>query len=110
MLLPALSRARISFVRLKGIKAVLTAQVALEIYRNKERNYPQRLDQLKGILDEIPVDPFTNEPLKYRRTEEGYVVYSVSDNLVDDGGEGSLATQTKDIVGRFPLPEPEPLK
>lgn len=110
LLLPALSRARVSFVRTKAIKAILTAQVALEIYRNTENTYPRKLDQLKGILSKIPIDPFTNEPLKYKRTENGYIVYSVNDNLVDDGGEGDLAGRKNDIVGRYPLPEPEPFK
>lgn len=110
MLLPALSRARVSFVGAKAIKAVLTAQVALQIYWNKNRRYPQKLDQLKGILDEIPKDPFINEALKYKPTENGYVVYSVNDNLVDDGGEGDLAGRGKDIVGRYPLPQPKPFK
>jgi len=110
LLLPALSRARVSFVRMKATKAVLTAEVALEIYRNEKREYPRNLDQLKGILDKIPADPFTNEPLKYRRTERGYVVYSVNADFEDDGGQGRLTTQDKDIVGRYPLPEPKPFE
>ncbi len=108
MLLPALSHARLSFVRMKATKAILATQVGLEIYRNKNRRYPQTLGQLKGILDEIPIDPFTNEPLKYRRTKDGYVVYSVNDNLVDDGGD--IRAGGEDIGSRFPLPEPEPFK
>lgn len=110
LLLPAISRTRLSFVRAKAIKAVLTAEVALEIYRNEKHSYPEKLAQLKGILDEIPIDPFTNEPLKYRPTKDGYVVYSVAYNLVDDGGEGDLASQGKDVVGRYPLPEPKPFR
>lgn len=108
MLLPALSRARISFVRSRAVKAILTAEVALEIYRVQNRSYPKSLDQLKGILDEVPIDPFSGEALKYKPTEDGYVVYSVGENLVDDGGEGELTrTDAKDIVGRCPLPEPK---
>jgi hypothetical protein len=110
MLLPALDRARISFVRNKATTAILTAQVALEMYRNKEGEYPQKLDQLKGILGEIPVDPFTNEPLKYRRTEEGYVVYSVGEDLRDDGGKRGVTRYEPDIVGRYPLPPPKPFE
>jgi len=110
MLAPALSHARVSFVRLKAMKAILTAEIALQIYRNENNSYPRNLEQLKGILSKTPIDPFTNEPLKYRRTENGYVVYSVNENLVDDGGEGDLARGRKDIVGRYPLPEPEPFK
>ncbi len=110
MLLPALSHARRSFVRAKATKAVLTAEVALELYRNEKGGYPRGLAQLKGILDEIPKDPFINEPLKYKATENGYIVYSVNDNLVDDGGVEGKSKSEKDIVGRYPLPEPEPFK
>jgi hypothetical protein len=108
MLLPALGRARISFVRIKARKAILTTQVGLEIYRNKNGRYPKTLGRLKGILDEIPLDPFTNELLKYRRTEDGYIVYSVNENLVDDGGD--IRAGGRDIGSRYPLPEPEPFK
>ena len=31
--------------------------------------------------------PFDGRPLRYRRLETGYVVYSVYENLVDDGGK-----------------------
>jgi len=110
LLVPALSRARVSFVRSKAVRAILTAQIALEIYRNEKGGYPKKLAQLKGILSEIPMDPFTNEPLKYKRTMDGYVVYSVNENLADDGGDGGLSGHGKDIVGRSPLPEPEPFE
>jgi Txe/YoeB family toxin of Txe-Axe toxin-antitoxin module len=60
--------------------------------------------EVEQVLDEIPNNPFTDEPLKYRRTKNGYIVYSVGQDLVDDGGKGD------DIVGRRPFPEPNPLK
>jgi hypothetical protein len=110
MLVPAISRARISFVRSEAKRAILIAQVALQIYRNEKGKYPRTLDQLKGTLDVIPLDPFLNEPLKYRPTQDGYVVYSVNENLVDDQGEQSDKKEDKDIVGRAPLPKPEPFK
>jgi hypothetical protein len=110
MLVPALSHARVAFVRSEAKRAILIAQVALEVYRNEKGKYPRTLDQLKGTLDVIPIDPFSNEPLKYRRTEDGYVVYSVNENLVDDQGEQSDKKEDKDIVGRAPLPKPEPFK
>lgn len=102
--LPSVRNSRFRFSHAKATKAVIATVIALEVHRNKSSNYPDRLDELKGILNEIPNDPFTNEPLKCRRTENGYIVYSVGQNLVDDGGKGD------DIVGRRPLPEPNPFK
>jgi hypothetical protein len=34
----------------------------------------------------VPLDPFDEEPIRYRRGEVGYVLYSVSHNQKDDGG------------------------
>jgi hypothetical protein len=102
--LRGLSRARIVFVRAKAVRAVLTTEVALEVFKRRSGYYPQRLDQLKDILERVPMDPFTNETLKYKRTENGYIVYSVGEDLADDGGDGRLTGGGKDIVGRFPLP------
>jgi hypothetical protein len=34
----------------------------------------------------VPLDPFTDRPFIYRRTEKGYVLYSLWWNLKDDGG------------------------
>jgi hypothetical protein len=102
--IPSFRRFRLQFSTAKTRKAVIDTVIALEVYRNKNSNYPDNLDELKGIANEIPNDPFTNEPLKYRRTENSYIVYSVGENLVDDGGNGD------DIVGRRPFPEPNPFK
>jgi len=96
--IPSFRRIRLQFSTAKTTKAIITTVIALEVYRNKSSNYPDNLDELKGI----PNDPFTNQPLKYTRTENGYIVYSAGENLVDDGGKGD------DIVGRHPLPEPKP--
>ncbi len=35
----------------------------------------------------IPIDPFSDKPLVYKRTEDGFTLYSVSENLTDDGGK-----------------------
>jgi hypothetical protein len=110
MLLPALSKARLAFVRVRAVKAVLAAELALETYHAKNGAYPQNLDEVKGVFGQVPLDPFINEPVKYRRVEKGYIVYSVGENLTDDGGEGDMTGKQNDIVGRCPLPEPVPFK
>ena len=38
-------------------------------------------------IAKVPVDIFSQSPLHYRRTERGYVVYSVGANRKDDGGK-----------------------
>jgi len=37
-------------------------------------------------LKALPIDPFSDKPLVYRRTEDGFILYSVGPNFEDDGG------------------------
>ena len=60
----------------------------LELHRRNARSYPDALDGL-GLeyLDEVPVDPFSGNPFGYQKEGEGYFLYSVGENGVDDRGE-----------------------
>jgi hypothetical protein len=61
--------------------------LAAERYRIAHGNWPEQLEQLvPKYLEAVPEDPFDNKPLKYSRINQGIVVYSVSENGVDDGG------------------------
>jgi hypothetical protein len=55
----------------------------LEDYREEEGEYPESLDVLEG---ERRIDPFSGEGYRFRKTEEGYMVWSISANREDDGG------------------------
>jgi hypothetical protein len=59
--IPYFRRIRLQFSTAKTTKAIIAAEIALEVHRNKSFDYPKGLDELKGILDEIPNEPFTNE-------------------------------------------------
>jgi hypothetical protein len=63
--------------------------LAIERFRRAEGDrLPDALDDLvPRILDTLPHDPFPDAPPLYRRTDDGYVVYSVGPNLRDDGGD-----------------------
>ena len=37
-------------------------------------------------LDEVPTDPFDGEPMRFATTDEGIVIYSINEDLTDDGG------------------------
>jgi len=64
------------------------AALAIERYRLAEGGIPLALsDLVPTYLDAVPVDPFDGQNLRYRlREETGYVVYSVGEDLTDDGG------------------------
>ncbi len=64
---------------------VLRTVVAIELYRRLEQTLP---DDLADLNDRARVaDPLTASPLKYRREQDGYVVYSIGANGQDDGGD-----------------------
>ena len=38
------------------------------------------------LLPIIPQDPFADGPFRYRRTDTGYLLYSINADRVDNGG------------------------
>ncbi|WP_146445139.1 hypothetical protein [Botrimarina colliarenosi] len=60
---------------------------ALKLHQLQHGEYPETLDALTPEpLAEIPLDPFTNEPFRYERRDEGFAIWSLGHNGVDDGG------------------------
>jgi hypothetical protein len=63
----------------------------IAIIRCKQENgtYPDKLEQLldKGLLKEIPLDPYSDKPLVYKKSENGFTLYSVGSDFVDNGGK-----------------------
>jgi hypothetical protein len=66
--------------------------VAVLRYVTERNECPETLDQLvqAGYLDGLPEDPFGAGPLSYRRTADGFLLYSWGENLTDDGGVQGL--------------------
>jgi len=88
MLLPALSRACNWEARLDAQLGNAEIALALHIYKAKYGEFPDSLKKLiPEILTSLPLDPFTGKDYIYRRKEEGFIVYSVGDNLKDNGGK-----------------------
>lgn len=74
--------------KLAFLRAARTA-LAIERFRlNQAGDLPETLAQLRPAwLAELPVDPFDGRPIRYRRTEHGYVVYSLGRDGREDGGK-----------------------
>jgi len=76
--------------------------LALKAYKMETGRRPERLDVLvPACIDAVPRDGFDGDPFRYDR-EEG-IIYSVGENLVDDGGTGRPDDQEE---GR-PVPPPD---
>ncbi|MDD3925506.1 MAG: hypothetical protein PHT33_02490 [bacterium] len=62
--------------------------LALRCYRLRYGAYPMQLKQLvPACLPELPLDPFTGREYVYRRQKRGFVLYSLGEDLKDDGGQ-----------------------
>jgi hypothetical protein len=73
----------------QGTAANDTADVALAVEQHRRRHgkLPQQLDELvHEFLPSVPNDAFDGQPLRYVVRADGYVVYSVSEDLIDQGG------------------------
>jgi hypothetical protein len=66
---------------------VIQTAIALRLYKHRHEEYPQTLDALTpALLDTVPIDPYTDQPLSYSRDGEGYLLYSIGPDLVDQKG------------------------
>lgn len=62
--------------------------LAVERYRLKHGHFPADLNKLvPEFLPKVPLDPIDAKPVRYKRTADGVVVYSVGNNRTDDGGK-----------------------
>ena len=94
----------------------LVSIIALLRHKNDKAYYPENLQELvtTAYLGELPMDPWSDKPLVYSKTDEGFILYSVGRNFEDDGGE-----LVRDYDGRvgmwvgegdavfWPAPKPE---
>jgi hypothetical protein len=87
VLLPALTRACQAQARHEAMLDLLQLGILVEEYKTREGQYPATLDAVASYLGiSLPVDTFTGEGYRYKPTEDGFLLYSVSHNCTDDGG------------------------
>lgn len=71
----------------------------LELYRRQHGGFPKALEDLRVIDPNIRLeDPFSGKPMRYSRTPEGYRLWSIGQNLRDDGGKEGKSREDGDIV------------
>lgn len=98
MLMTGISRGVIKEARRFAMLRVAQTAIAIERYRLAHDDaLPDALGHLvPKFLPEIPDDPFDGKPLRYRPLDPGYVIYSISTDLQDDGGDPSATIGEKD--------------
>lgn len=87
ILFPSFARSVVLFARSTAQANCVRVALAAERFRLERGQFPdQAVDLVPGFLAVIPEDPFDGQPLRYRRTDNGVVIYTIGDDKVDDGG------------------------
>ena len=108
MLTPGFGRVRTLYCQMAAETRITRAGLALLQYRTAHEAFPATLGELN--LDRLS-DPFIQGPLHYRAEGDGFIVYSVGEDLKDNGGNprrGNKQQTDYDLVWRFPAPQGPP--
>lgn len=88
MLIPSFARSAELWVRSVGANRAIRAALACERYRLAHGDWPDDLQSLvPEYLEAVPIDPFDGRPLRYQRIPEGIKVWTIGEDLVDNGGD-----------------------
>lgn len=106
MMLPVFDKAWLSDVRNITQNALLQTTLALRAYRLEQGRYPARLNDLTPFyLSEVPADPFAPKgALRYKRTDNKYVLYSIGPDGKDNGGRPIDNPKPTTSAGATPVP------
>lgn len=73
----------------RAILRLLQLEFALRAWKAEHGGWPESLTEMVPvIIPAVPLDPFSpvGSSLQYYRTDDGYVLYSVGQNEIDEGG------------------------
>lgn len=116
-LTPAISRVSEAGLRSQAQLRCAIAAVAAERFRRDKGHWPENNEELRksGLLPAWPNDPFDGQPLRFRRTSDGIVIYSIGPDRADDGGKidrqhptavgSDSAVQLWDVAKRRQMPK-----
>lgn len=96
IMLPSLSRSLIN--NQLAVAALRAGRVGLaaERFRLRHARWPERLAELAPeFIDAVPVDPFTGRPLILKMENGTFCVYSVGEDLNDNGGDVERSSKSK---------------
>jgi hypothetical protein len=97
MLMPSLDKFGAAERRTHAWVRCTAVALALERYRRQNGAWPPALAKLTpALLKAVPADPFDGKLLRYRRTVDGVVVYSVGPDGRDNGGVLDRDNTTRD--------------
>jgi hypothetical protein len=111
LIFPTIGAVLKSDARLQTNADLLHVGIALTRFKAKTGDYPTALAELApDFLATIPADAFAATPFTYKKNADGYLLYSIGANQVDEVGRGH-DQQCDDLtiqVPRPPRPVPTP--
>jgi hypothetical protein len=76
---------------------VARTALAIERHRLARGKTPEGLEELvPQYLEQVPIDPFDGRPLRYRRTESGYLLYTILEDGQDNGGRERVNVRSEE--------------
>jgi hypothetical protein len=87
LIMPAADKCILAAVHADSLRELRRLAVAVTAYREKNGEFPQRLDDLvPAHLAQAPLDPYDGQPLRLKRDGRDLILYSIGPDLRDDGG------------------------
>jgi hypothetical protein len=87
-LMPAYSSVIALNIRNIAYLRVTQAALAVQRYRLKNNKLPDSLDSLvPDYFETVPLDPYDGKKIRYKKIDPGFMVYSIGENRIDDGGK-----------------------
>lgn len=98
VLVPAVDLGSTVSFRCQVTRDALVTTLALLRYEDDKGQFPASLSDLvsAGYLKDLPMDPYSDGPLVYRRTADSFILYSLGADFDDDGGTPSTWGQGDD--------------
>jgi hypothetical protein len=92
LVMPASTRVAEIMYRGKMQHESTLAGLALKRWRLEKDAYPQTLNELiaSGFLKELPMDPYSDKPLVYKKMGDDFILYSIGPNFKDDEGQVAM--------------------
>lgn len=75
--------------RLRAQARALETIMSVLTFKENTGRLPLNLSELQetGLLEKLPIDPFSGKPIEYKKMDDNFTVYSYGLDFDDDGGE-----------------------
>jgi hypothetical protein len=104
LLFPAIRAVLHSHDRLQTRVELLRVGLALARFKAKTGDYPEQLAELApDFLATVPADAFAGTPFVYKKTTNGFYLYSIGNNQIDEQGR-SYDQKADDLAIEIPRP------